>query len=432
MRWIVQERMRRARRQTDALFGLLTPAGLRERPLPERHRPIFYLGHVEAFEWNLLCRDASGFASRHPEWERLFAFGIDPIDGGLPSEPPEAWPSLGALLEWIPQLRADVDRVIGDAPWTGWLKDGWAANLAIEHRLMHAETLAHGLPWISPSGKRAGSLPSRMGGAAPRRSLVEIPAGRATLGLRRELAPHLGWDAEYEAHEVEVPAFRIESHPVTNADYLRFLESGAHDDASWWTDDDVAWRESARHHHPATWLRRDGRWSWRTAFGEVPLPPSWPAWVTHAEASAYARWQGMRLPTEAEWHRAALGTPWGAERAHPWGDEAPEPGVHGHFGFASHDPEPVDAHPAGASAFGVHGMTGNGWQWTSTPFAPFEGFEPLPFYRGYAADFFDGRHFVLKGAGPRTDTSLLRPSFRNWYQPRLARIHAGFRCATDP
>lgn len=428
MRWVLQERMRHARRRTDDIFGLITPAGLRARAIAERHRPLFYLGHLEAFDWNLLCRGASGYAARNPAWERLFAFGIDPVDGVLPCEPEEAWPATNAVLEWIPELRADVDRVVGDGSWTGWLEDGWAIRLAIEHRLMHAETLGYMLARMTDGARRAGPLPVVPTAAPPANDLVEIPAGIASLGLDRRSDPFVGWDNEYEAHAAEVPAFRIERHSVTNAGYLRFFESGAYDDRAHWSEDDWAWRLDARHEHPSGWVRRDGAWRWRGTFGEVPLPASWPAWVSHAEASAYARWAGMRLPSEAQWHRAALGTPQGTDRRHPWGDGAPEPGLHGNFGFASWDPAPVDAHPRGASAFGVHGMTGNGWQWTRTPFAPFDGFRPLPFYPGYSADFFDGRHSVLKGAGPLTDVSLVRPTYRNWYQPHHPHVHAAFRC----
>jgi formylglycine-generating enzyme required for sulfatase activity len=146
---------------------------------------------------------------------------------------------------------------------------------------------------------------------------------------------------------------------------------------------------------------------------------------------AFARFRGLRLPTEAEWHRAALGTEAGGQREYPWGDEAPRPGQHGNFGFASWDPVAVDAHPHGQSAFGVQGLCGNGWQWTSTVFAPFAGFEPLPFYRGYSASFFDGKHFVMKGGSAVTDVRFLRRSFRNWFQPHYQHVFATFRCARD-
>jgi formylglycine-generating enzyme required for sulfatase activity len=139
---------------------------------------------------------------------------------------------------------------------------------------------------------------------------------------------------------------------------------------------------------------------------------------------------GRRLPSEAEFHRAAYATPEGVTRAYPWGSAEPEP-RHGVFGFASWDPEPIGSRPDGDSAFGVGDLVGNGWEWTRTPFAPLPGFEPLPFYPGYSADFFDGRHFVLKGGSPRTDVSLLRRSFRNWFQPHYPHVYAGFRCVEE-
>ena len=100
----------------------------------------------------------------------------------------------------------------------------------------------------------------------------------------------------------------------------------------------------------------------------------------------------------------------------------------GNFNFSSWSPDPVGATPGRASAFGIYDLVGNGWEWTSTPFAPFDGFEPFPFYPGYSADFFDGKHFVMKGASPRTAASLVRKSFRNWFQPHYPNVYATFRC----
>lgn len=162
-------------------------------------------------------------------------------------------------------------------------------------------------------------------------------------------------------------------------------------------------------------------------FEEIPLPLAWPVYVSHAEASAYARWKGRRLPSEAEYHRAAFATPEGEERPYPWGDAAPG-APHGNFDFRSWDPLPVGACPGGASAWGVHDLVGNGWEWTATPFAGFPGFAPMPSYPRYSSDFFDGEHYVLKGASPATARELVRRSWRNWFQPRYPYPYAAFRC----
>jgi formylglycine-generating enzyme required for sulfatase activity len=173
-------------------------------------------------------------------------------------------------------------------------------------------------------------------------------------------------------------------------------------------------------------------WRYRTMFDEIPLPPDWPVYVSHAEAAAYGNWVGARLPTEAEWHRTAYGTPGAAdaaERTYPWGEDAPAH-RHGYFDFGRWDPAPVHAFPASRSAFGVEGLLANGWEWTATQFAPFRGFEARPFYPGYSADFFDGKHFVMKGGSTRTAACMLRRSFRNWFQAHYQYVYAGFRCVS--
>jgi formylglycine-generating enzyme required for sulfatase activity len=175
------------------------------------------------------------------------------------------------------------------------------------------------------------------------------------------------------------------------------------------------------------WKRAGDQWQYQTMFDEIGLPLEWPVYVSHAEANAYARWAGKALPTEVQWHRAAYGTTGGSERPYPWGSEAPTATL-GNFDLNRWDPTPINAFPHDESAFGVRGMLGNGWEWTSTVFEPLPGFEPFPFYRGYSADFFDGKHFVMKGGSARTAACMLRPSFRNWFQPHYQYVYAGFRC----
>ena len=161
-----------------------------------------------------------------------------------------------------------------------------------------------------------------------------------------------------------------------------------------------------------------------------PLPLDWPVYVSHAEASAYARWAGKTLPTEAQWHRAAYGTPEGTERPYPWGTEAPIADSATSISRVG-TPRRSALFDKAQSAFGVADLVGNGWEWTATEFAPFPGFQPFEFYPGYSANFFDGQHYVMKGGSPRTAACMLRRSFRNWFQPHYQYVYAGFRCVRN-
>jgi gamma-glutamyl hercynylcysteine S-oxide synthase len=165
-------------------------------------------------------------------------------------------------------------------------------------------------------------------------------------------------------------------------------------------------------------------------FQEVALPLEWPVYVSLAEASAFAKWAGKRLPSEAEWHRAAYADVDGTERQYPWGSGTPNNKL-GNFDFERWDATPVGSFPKGESAFGVSDLAGNGWEWTNTLFAPLKGFSAFAFYRGYSADFFDGKHYVIKGGSARTAASMLRRSFRNWFQPHYQYVYAGFRCVRE-
>ena len=432
MRHRLLDGVARARERSDALFEILFPESLYDRPIPERHRCIFYVGHLEAFDWNLLQERVLGVKSFHPEFDRLFAFGIDPVGGGLPSDQPSDWPCRDEVEEYVARIRGVLDEKLAkvvsqpSSPAQNDVSLDTLLHVAVEHRLMHVETLAYMLHQLPPDKKVRQTAEPVLVLRPLESRMIEIPAGAATLGLPRG-AGSFGWDNEYEAHTEFVPAFEIDQFMVTNRQYIDFIAAGGYGTRAFWSDDDWDWKTAHGVSHPVFWLKRGDDWFQRTMFGEVRLPLDWPVYVSHAEASAYARWEGKSLPTEQEWHRAAYGTPDEKERYYPWGNSGPSAKC-GNFDFAHWDPAPVNAHAAGLSAFGVHGMLGNGWEWTSTVFAPFAGFEAFPFYRGYSADFFDGKHFVMKGGSARTAACMLRPTFRNWFQGHYQYVYAGFRC----
>lgn len=417
-----------ARACSDTLFGLVPRDRLAERPIAERHRLLFYLGHLEAFDWNLLSSQLPG-ARAACELDSLFSLGIDPEQADAPQDQPQDWPAIAQIAAYNQAIRHDLERLLVDAARAGGTNAATQLllDVAVEHRLMHAETIGYMLAQSGGERRLREALPTR---PRARAEMLPIPAGTATLGVVRDRPAHFAWDNEYEAHEVHVPEFEIARCMVSNGEWLEFMQAGGYHDSACWTPADWAWRCRASIVHPASWMSIDGRWHVRSLTEAIPLPPEWPVYVSHAEASAYATWSGAQLPTEAQWHRAAFGTPAGVERAWPWGDAAPA-ARHGNFGFRSHAPHAVDADPDGDSAFGVRGLIGNGWEWTCSVFAPFAGFRPDAFYPGYSAAFFDGSHYVLKGGSPLTAPRLLRRSFRNWFRPNYPFVFAGLRCVRN-
>ena len=426
---------RRNRERTAALFDLIDDQAYRSRPIDLRHPFVFYEGHIPAFSFNTLVKRALGGASIDARLEALFARGIDPEEtqtGDNTHQQP--WPTRDEVRAFAVEVdrrviaaleQADIER-----PGHPLLDRAEAVFVILEHEPMHQETLrymCHRLPFHQKR-RPAGYAPLTRG-VPPAQEWIEIPAGRAVQGVAPGELP-FAWDNERPAYASDVAAFVIERHATTNAAYLEFVEAGGYRDERWWRPDDWQWLRRERIEHPLFWEPTSRDWHWRGMFETVPLPLSWPVYVSWAEAHAYARWRGARLPTEAEYQRAAYGSEPSAARQFPWGNERPT-AAHGVFDFASWDPEPAGTHPAGRSAWGVDDLVGNGWTWTSSAFAPFPGFAPLPSYPEYSTDFFDGEHFVLKGASPATARELIRPSFRNWFRPRYRYVYATFRCARD-
>jgi iron(II)-dependent oxidoreductase len=221
------------------------------------------------------------------------------------------------------------------------------------------------------------------------------------------------YDNERPAHMVDVPAFRIDTTPVTNAAFAEFVADGGYDDPRHWTDDGWAWRVEQDARHPQFWIRDGDGWS-RRRYGRIePLPGREP--VQHVcwhEADAFARWRGARLPTEAEWEKAAQGARWPVERTARFG------------------PDEVGAHPEAASAVGCVDMLGGVWEWTASDFTGYPGFRSFP-YREYSEVFFGPDYKVLRGGSWATDPIACSVTFRNWDFPIRRQIFAGFRCAAD-
>ena len=422
----------RNRERSRRLFDLIDPDVYYSRPIALRNPIVFYEGHLPAFSIISLLNRGLGRPGVDGRLERLFARGIDPdsVETAAPrSGAATAWPSRQEVLAFGRAADEAVLAALRDAPFVEdrpAMRHGEAIFTALEHEAMHQETLLymwHRLP--HEHKQRPVDLGYELGGAPPDQTTAQIPAGEATLGADRA-AGRFGWDNEFGLLRVPVPAFDIDVHNVTNGAFLEFVDAGGYRRRDLWTDEEWRWLQADHIGHPTFWVKAGEEWQWHGMFEDLPLPLAWPVYVSQAEANAFARWKGRRLPTEAEYHRAAFGRPDGRERPFPWGDTPPD-ATFGNFDFAGWEPIPAGARPAGASAWGVHDLVGNGWEWTSTVFGPLPGFAPMASYPEYSAEFFDDQHFVMKGASPATAKELVRRSFRNWFRPNYPYVYATFR-----
>ncbi len=421
----VAEDLEAVRRRSLDLLDPLDDEGLLRQHSPLMSPLVWDLAHVGNYEELWLLREVAGAA---------------PIDGSLDDiydafrHPRPNRPSLPLLgpadaRRYIAEVRGRVVDTLERVELDGerpLLAGGFVYGMVVQHEHQHDETMLATLQLMGEPGYRP--LAPAPPAGAPVGGEVHVPAGPFVMGTDDEA---WAYDNERPAHVVDLPAFRIDAGPVTNRQYTEFIADGGYDERRWWTDEGWAWRQKADLRAPEFWRAEcDGRWS-RLRFGwreDVPLdePVQHVCWY---EADAYARWAGKRLPTEAEWEKAASWSPEGGKRRWPWGAGEPTP-ARANLGGALYRPAPVGAYPAGASGYGCHQMIGDVWEWTSSDFEPYPGFASFP-YREYSEVFFGPGYKVLRGGSWAASPLAVRTTFRNWDYPIRRQIFAGFRCAAD-
>jgi iron(II)-dependent oxidoreductase len=258
--------------------------------------------------------------------------------------------------------------------------------------------------------------------------MVLFPGGRVEIGTDDRSA---AYDNERPRHGVELPAFWIDVHPVTNRDFLRFIAAGGYETRAYWSEAGWRWREESGAVAPKYWSDAGGTWRSRSMDREGPVEPDHPVChVSWHEAEAFARFAGKRLPTEIEWEAAASWDPVArVRRTFPWGETPPDRALANvdqlSFGTAT-----VGAYPLNLSPIGCRGMIGDVWEWTSSDFGPWPGFQSFP-YKEYSEVFFGTEYKVLRGGSWATRPGAVRNSLRNWDYPIRRQIFSGFRCARD-
>jgi len=420
MREIVARQLDSARRRTLHLTDLDEPTLLAQHD-PLMSPLVWDLAHIGQQEelWLLRAGDADRPGMLAPDVDSLYdAFKHARADRpALPLLPPVAareycYEVRGAVLDLLERMPDEPSAL-------------FTAGMVVQHEQQHDETmlatlqLRHGPPVLF--GER---LPM---GRAVDRQRVLVPGGAFVLGVDAADEP-FSLDNERPAHSVDVPSFWIGTVPISNAQWMEFVAAGGYDERRWWSARGWAHRVEAGLVRPLFW-GPDGT---RVRFGvEEDVPPDEPVQhISYFEAEAFAAWAGARLPTEVEWEKACAWDPVaGRRQAWPWGAAQPSSGL-ANLGGAALRPAPVGAYPSSASAYGAEQMIGDVWEWTSSDFRPWPGFQPM-IYRTYSEPFFGGDYKVLRGGSWAVAPSTIRPSFRNWDHPIRRQIFTGVRLAWD-
>lgn len=427
--------MAETRAETLALFDLAREEDLHESPGFGFRPIIWHLAHIGVFEAYWLLQKLKNEPAPDERYERIF----DPIN--TPREESRNLPTRREMEGYLTRVRESVlthlDGAEFDDPEAHLLRDGYVFRLVLEHEQQHQETLAYLFQLLGPSKK---TRPAMKNGTEPNvrsapqtepaaSGMAEFEAGDFVMGARGD-DPFV-YDNERPAHTVHVPAFKLDKLLVTNEEYERFIAEGGYKRREFWDEEGWQWRERESWESPLYWTKGDGGWRVRTMFGENEAGGREPVTgVSWYEAEAYARFVGKRLPTEAEWEKAAG---WDALRQRmrrfSWGDDEPSSTLC-NYDFSYWGTTPVGSFPAGATPEGCLDMIGNVWEWTSSPFAGYPGFKAFP-YPEYSEVWFDGDHRVLKGGSWATRRSVLRISFRNFFRRHFRIAFAGIRCAAD-
>ncbi len=395
-----------------------------QQPIPLRHPLIFYYGHTATFFINKLLLSGLINERVNPQFESMFAIGVDEMGWDDLNPIHYEWPSVVEVKAYRQQVKQLINRLISDAPLTlpiEWNHPWWTIMMGIEHEQIHIETssvlirqqaldLVQNYPEWQPWKKT---------GSPPQNNLVTIPAGKVDIAKSDDA--YYGWDNEYGSHQADVSQFETSQFLVSNHEFLAFVESGDYQADEYWEDEGQKWRQFTESTAPNFWIKSSVGWQLRLMTEVIEMPWDWPVETNYHEAKSFCNWKAkqtglaIRLPTEDEWNRLydVVG---GA--ALEKGQQAAA-NLHHDYGAS---PCPVNEFAQGD----CYDVVGNVWQWTETAIYPFEGFKVHPYYDDFTMPTFDGRHNLFKGGswiacGNETRQTARYAFRRHFFQ------HAGFR-----
>jgi gamma-glutamyl hercynylcysteine S-oxide synthase len=422
----IRRRLEDARARTEALLAPVSDADMARQHSPLMSPLVWDLGHIGNFEELWLVQQLAEIPPLDPAYDDMFNAFLHPRRTRTQLPLMDRAQTHAYLAQVRAQALANLDAANLDSedPLT---RDGFVFEMVIQHEYQHDETILATLQLMDAPGYRPNIPPKRRGQPLDQ-EMVLVAGGPFIMGTDDR---RCAYDNERPAHEVHVPSFWIDTTPVTAGSYRDFVEDGGYRRRELWTDASWAWREEAQAMAPQFWARIGADWCINSFGHERALEPGLPVQhVCFHEAQAFARWAGKRLPTEAEWEKAASWDPArGVKRIYPWGDEPPTP-EHANLDQLTFGPMEVGAYPLGVSAYGCHQMIGDVWEWVDTDFHSYPGFVAWP-YTEYSEVFFGDEYKMLRGGSWAVRPGVIRNTFRNWDYPIRRQIFSGFRCARD-
>jgi len=389
-----------------------------------RNPLIFYLGHSAVFYINKLLIVGLLNTGINPDYEKLYEMGVDP---DTPDELQSAmasiqWHDVEALWAYRHQGRNKVIEIIEKTPLdlpitpqSQW----WAIIMGIEHQRIHIETssmLIRQLP-VELVTKPSSWHYAQSQGKPPENEMITVKGGMVTLG-NSEKAYLYGWDVDFGTKEVIVNDFAVSKYPITNYEFLQFVEAGGYQNPDYWQEEAWQWLQTNQVKHPKFWIEDKDCYRYRLIFNEMDLPLDFPVEVNHHEAIAFCAYysqqtgQKYTLMTEAQWHLAS-------QKENDDDDNY-------NLNLRYISPTPVGSLETAKSDEGIYDLRGNVWEWLADIFTPLTGFQPHYLYHDYSAPFFDNRHYILKGGSYATNGYEATIYYRNWFRPHFFQ-HAGFR-----
>lgn len=424
----IAARLAEARERTLLLVERLSDDDLLRQHDPLMSPVLWDLGHIAHFEELWLTQNLDG-KIEFSEMPGIY----NPFEHPRATRASLPLPPLAEMRHRLDEIREKVLERLERTDFDDanpLLAGAYVYNMVLQHEFQHNETILQtlqlklGEPYHPPVRPSVPNVAETVGMSD---DMVEVPAGEYTIGTTDRSA---AYDNERPQHSVSVAEFRIDRTPVTSGAYIEFIADGGYEDRRLWSDGGRAWLDESRASSPKHWTRDGNGWTVRTMDRVSAVDPERPVChVCYHEADAFARWAGKRLPTETEWEIAASWDPARGALLFPWGDEDATP-RDANLDQLSFGTSPVGAFPRNVSPLGCYGMIGDVWEWTSSDFSGYPGFESFP-YREYSEAFFGNEYKVLRGGSWATRPGAIRNTFRNWDYPIRRQIFSGFRCAAD-